>query len=93
MQRVGSREFKNRMARYIRAVGNGQTLVLTKRGKPVAKVGPPDTVEPGEEDTWERLRELEARGLIRLGRGKLKPFRPVKSTGKPASQMIIEDRR
>ncbi len=42
MQRVGSREFKNRLGRYLRAVRNGQTLLVTDRGKPVAKVCPPE---------------------------------------------------
>ena len=93
MQRIGSREFKNRLGRYLRAVRQGKTLVITDRGTPVAKVGPPDNIEAEVTDEWRRLEELEAQGLLRLGRGKLKPFRPVKNTGKPASQMIIEDRR
>ena len=41
----------------------------------------------------ERLEELEAQGYIRLGRGKPAKFRAVKSRGKLASEMIIEDRR
>ena len=93
MQRVGSLEFKNRMGRYLRSVRQGNTLVITDRGTPVAKVGPPDAVEPTEEDIWARLQELEACGLIRLGTRPLKRFRPVPGRGKPASQMIIEDRR
>jgi prevent-host-death family protein len=92
MEKVGSREFKNRMGRYLRAVRQGKTLVITDRGTPVAKVGPPDTEEPAEQDIWARLKELEAEGLVRLGRGKLQPFSPVKNTGRPGSQMIIEDR-
>jgi prevent-host-death family protein len=93
MQRIGSREFKNRMGRYLRAVRKGKTLVITDRGKPVAKVGPLEDAPPETTDIWARLEELESQGLIQLGRGTLKPFRPVKNTGKPASQMIIEDRR
>ncbi|HTT32852.1 MAG TPA: type II toxin-antitoxin system prevent-host-death family antitoxin [Methylomirabilota bacterium] len=93
MQKVGSREFKNRLGRYLRAVRRGETLVITDRGTPVAKVTPADDRPGAQADIWARLEELEAQGLIRLGRGPLTPFRPVKSKGKPASQMIIEDRR
>ena len=39
MKSVGSREFKNRRGRYMKAVRRGQSLLLTERGKPVAKVG------------------------------------------------------
>jgi prevent-host-death family protein len=93
MQKIGSREFKNRMGRYLRAVRQGKTLVITARGTPVAKVSPPNAIETEERDVWAGLERLEAQGLVRIGKGRLKPFRPVKNTGKPASQMIIEDRR
>jgi len=76
MQRVGTRECKNRLSRYLRAVRAGQTLVITARGKAVAKLSP-----TGEEQS-------EARGFIRLGRGRLSKFRAVKSRGKSASEMI-----
>jgi prevent-host-death family protein len=93
MQRVGAREFKNRFGRYLRSVRQGKTLVLTLRGTPVAKVIPAESGEPEGADVWARLEELEAEGIVRIGRGKLKPFSPVKNTGKPGSQIIIEDRR
>ena len=93
MQKVGTRDFKNRLGRYLRSVRQGRTLVLTVRGRPIAKVVPTDNGEPEELDVWAHLEELEAKGLVRVGSGKLKPFSPVKNTGKPGSQMIIEDRR
>jgi hypothetical protein len=40
-----------------------------------------------------RLKELESQGLLRLAKKPLGTFRAVKCKGKPASQMIIEDRR
>jgi prevent-host-death family protein len=93
MQRVGSREFKNRMGRYMRAVRKGQTLLLTDRGKPVAKVSPPDDAARPEASLMDVLRKLEAEGSIRLGTRPLRKFRPIKVKGKPVSQTIIEDRR
>jgi prevent-host-death family protein len=92
MRKVGSRELKNRMGRYLLAVRQGQTLIVTDRGKPVAKLSPTNDAKSQKMSLRERLEELEAQGLIRLGKGRLKKFRAVKSRGKPASQMIIEDR-
>ncbi len=93
MQRVGSREFKNRMGRYMRAVRKGQTLILTDRGKVVARVSPEEDTQTASNDLQKRLKELEAKGLIHLATKPFGKFRAVKSKGKPASQMIIEDRR
>jgi prevent-host-death family protein len=93
MRRVGSREFKNRMGKYLRAVRQGHTLIITDRGKPVAQLGPAPAEDPDSNNLEKRLRELEAQGLIRLARRPMKSFRPVPSRGKPASQMLIEDRR
>lgn len=44
MRRVGTREFKNRLGRYLRAVREGQTFVITARGKAVAKGSPTSEV-------------------------------------------------
>jgi prevent-host-death family protein len=92
MQRVGTREFKNRLSRCLRAVRAGQTLVITARGKAVAKLSPTGEEQSDQNSLRERLEELEARGLIRHGRGRLSKFRAVKSRGKSASEMIIEGR-
>jgi prevent-host-death family protein len=93
MQRVGSREFKNRLGRYLRAVRNGQTLLVTDRGEPVAKVSPPELDGEPQRTFADVLKKLEAEGKIRLPKRPLGRFRPVKIKGKPASQTIIEDRR
>lgn len=93
MQRVGSRELKNRLGRYLRAVRGGQSLIITDRGEPVAKLAPPDNNTAKEDSLKERLKELEAQGLIRMAKRPLGKFRAVKIKGKPASQTIIEDRR
>ncbi len=93
MKTVGSREFKNRMGRYMKAVRRGQSLLLTERGKPVAKIVPPDPEPTAEPTVMEVLKKLEAEGKIRLAKRPLSKFRPVPSRGKPASRMILEDRR
>jgi prevent-host-death family protein len=93
MQKVGSREFKNRLGRYLLAVRKGQTLLVTDRGKPVAKVSPPDENGDSKLTFSDVLKKLEAEGKIRLPKRPLRKFRAVPTRGKLASQMIIEDRR
>ena len=93
MVKVGSREFKNRLGRYLRAVRQGKTLIVTDRGKAVAKVSPPDDDSATGPTLDEVFKKLEADGLVRLGKRPLKKFKALPSSGKPASEMIIEDRQ
>jgi prevent-host-death family protein len=93
MQRVGSRELKNRLGRYLLAVRKGQSLIITDRGKAVAKLIPADQASGSELTFSEVLKKLEADGKIRLPRRPFRKFRAVPTRGKPASEMIIEDRR
>jgi prevent-host-death family protein len=92
MKTVGSREFKNRMGQYMRAVRRGQTLLVTDRGKAIAKVSPVSEADRSDNDLSEILKRLESEGKIRLGTRPMKPFRGVPGRGKLASEMIIEDR-
>jgi prevent-host-death family protein len=90
-QTVGSRELKLRLGTYLRRVRNGQRLVVTAHGQPVAEL------RPIEADTSidAILVELEARGMVtRPTRKGFTPFTPVKcrGTGKTASQIVIGDR-
>lgn len=92
MKKVGCRELKNRQGHYMKRVRRGETLLVTARGKTIARLEPARDGSPGEITLDERLRELEAQGHLRLGTRPFEPFRPVRAKGKPASQMIIEDR-
>jgi antitoxin (DNA-binding transcriptional repressor) of toxin-antitoxin stability system len=92
MRKVGSREFRSRMGQYLQAVRKGQTLITSDRGA-VAQVAPAVEKGPAANTLEEGLKELDAQGLIRLAKGRLRKFRAVKSRRNPASQMIIEDRR
>jgi prevent-host-death family protein len=93
MRKVGSREFKNRLGQYLAAVRKGQTLLITDRGQPVAKLSPPDAEGDPVDSLEARLKELEAQGFIRLPKRPMKSFKAIPSRGKLASDMIIEDRR
>jgi len=93
MQKVGSREFKNRLGRYLDAARKGKSLIITDRGTPVAKVSPPDPEQHSETLLRARLQELEAQGFIRLAKRPLGRFKPLRLSGRPLSQALIEDRR
>jgi prevent-host-death family protein len=92
MKKVGSREFKNRQGYYLRQVRKGETVLVTDRGKPVAKLIPIEPKAASNSGLEERLRELARQGHLRLGRRPFARFEPVRAKGKPASRMIIEDR-
>ena len=94
MKTVGSRELKNRLGRYLKMVGQGETLVVTDRGKPVARILPPAGKEQETATAEDVLRRLASEGYVRRAKGSLKrrTFRPILTRGKSASQMIIEDR-
>ena len=92
MRTVGSRELKNRLGRYLGLVGRGESIIVTDRGKPVARLVPP---EPEPETTFsveDLLRRLEAEGHLRRGTRPFRRFKPIRVKGKPMSQMILEDR-
>ena len=93
MQKVGSRELKNRLGRYLGQVKKGKTITVTDRGKPVARLIPTGERDEQTQSVDDLLRRLEAEGHLRLATKPFKRRKLVPSRGKPASQMIIEDRR
>lgn len=93
MQRIGTREFKNRLGQYLRQVRKGRSLVITDRGKPVAQVSPVPVPDAGDSELIAVLKSLEAQGKLRLPTKPLRKSRPVASRGKLTSRIIIEDRR
>ena len=60
MQRVGVRELRNQVASVIRRAADGERIIVTVDGAPVAQLGP---LEPTGEPT---LDDLAAAGLVRL---------------------------
>jgi prevent-host-death family protein len=75
---VGVRELHDRLSRYVQHVKEGGEVVVTMRGRRVARLVPVEDVDP--------LADLRARGLVReptaprtprAGRGRLRAARPV----------------
>ena len=93
MKKVGSRELKNRLGKYLAQAKKGRTIVVTDRGEPVAQLGPIQNNGKSEDAIEARLRELAAAGHIRLPRRPFRDFKPIKVKGKPLSRMIVEDIR
>jgi prevent-host-death family protein len=94
MEVVGIKELKNKLTYYLRLTRQGNKIVVTDRGSPVAIIRSVDEIEENE-DVEERLASLAKRGMVRLPvkRGKFKKFKAIQVPGKPASEIIIEERR
>src|SRR5438093_687649 len=54
---VGVRELHDRLSRYVQHVQDGAEVVVTMRGRRVARLVPVDEIDP--------LADLRARGLVR----------------------------
>jgi prevent-host-death family protein len=88
---VSTRELRTRLARYLRLVRAGKTLVVTDRGRPIAELRP---VQRGGDDEEEILRELAALGKVTLASGEpFPPLDPVRLRGAALSATIVEDRQ
>ncbi len=87
MDRVGVRELRQNLSVYLRRVKSGQSLDVTERGRPVARLEP--IVE--EDDP---LAALERQGrVVRRGLGDLSTVRPLPlKLERPLSDMLAEMR-
>jgi prevent-host-death family protein len=87
---VGARELKVRLGSYLRRVRQGQALVVTDRGRPVAELRPMPRI--GRDAV---LARLEAEGSVtRPTKRGLSPFRPIElERGASLSSAVLQDRR
>lgn len=88
--RVGVRELRQNLSRYLRRVASGERLEVTERGKPVAVLGPVP-------ESTTALGRLVASGRARPAHGDLldlaPPRGPVTTKGTDALRELREDRR
>jgi prevent-host-death family protein len=97
---VPIRELKARLSRYLRAASAGKDIVVTSRGKPVARIiplAPPkaDSKSPSREELIERMKALMPE--VRIGTGKVplgsaRPIR-IKPGQKTMAEIVSEGRR
>jgi prevent-host-death family protein len=93
MKHAAVAELKASLSRYLAGVKAGDEVVITERGKPIAKIVP---MPAGGNDEERRLRELESRGLVRLGTGRLpRAFWNMPRASDPAAEIrraLVEER-
>ncbi len=85
---AGIRELKSRLSSLLRQVKAGETVVITERGKPIARIVP--MAQPAEQ----RLRHLAEAGLIVWNGDRLQPLAPVaRVQGRhTVAGLVLEDR-
>ena len=84
---VGVRELHDRLSRYVQHVRDGGAVVVTMRGRRVARLVPVEEVDP--------LAELRARGLVReptAPRGPRARRARLKGAGR-VSDLVADQRR
>lgn len=85
-QEVGVRALRNALSRYLAAVRDGQELIVTDHGKPIARIVPVSR-------SLDRLAELVAQGKVRPARpGSRYDPEPLETAG-PVSDLILDQRR
>jgi antitoxin (DNA-binding transcriptional repressor) of toxin-antitoxin stability system len=88
------REFKARLSHYLKRAEAGETVIVTSRGRPIARLsGPPPTEGKPISATELRRRLRDLPGII-PAQGSPGLPRPIKSVkrGKPVSDIVLEDR-
>ena len=92
MTSVGIKELKNNLSRYLALVKEGEDILITERGKVIARIIQEDA---DNKSLREALIPLFVKGLVTLPSRKLDSDieMPHEVPGKLLSEMVIEDRR
>ncbi len=92
MKSTGIKELKNQLSRYLTYVKRGEDVVITERGRVIARIIQENPQKPS---LRQELHQLITQGLITFPTSKIdrKVPDPVEISGRPVSEMAIEDRR
>ena len=92
MLTAGIKEFKNKVSHYLSFVKNGEDVLISERGKVIARV---IKEEPQNTSLRQVLHPLIMRGLVTFPKKELNKDvpEPIRVQGKPVSEMVIEGRR
>jgi prevent-host-death family protein len=87
--KVGIRELKENLSKYMTKVKSGQTIIITDHGKPVGRI------IPEGQSLEERIEALRKAGVIAWSGKKLKRIKPpaVNRSDKLVSDIVIEMRK
>ncbi len=89
MTTVGVKILKDQLSRYLPLASDGERIVMTDRGRPIAQLTGIET-----NDETRQASDLVEAGLASWDGGKPKgSANPPKVRGKTAAEMMIEDRR
>lgn len=86
---VGVRELRNGLSAYLRRARRGETMLVTDRGRPVARIVPPDMPET----LVQAIREGRVIPPRRPWSGPPRPVLPYRKGSKLLSDLVIEQRR
>ena len=87
---VGIREVKNGLSRYLSRVKAGETITITERGVPVARLVPVENRLPAGAEELLQNGDASWRG----GKpGSASPVSPRHKSAKTLGEMVAEDRR
>jgi prevent-host-death family protein len=93
MGAVGIKELKNSLTRYLRRCKDGEEVIVTERGNPIALIQPIKAANKAV-TLDAKLARVAAQGLVTLPTRKLsRRVRAISVSGKPISKSILDDRR
>lgn len=84
-EEVGVRELHDRLSEYLQRVERGQEVLVTRRGRPVARLSAAEFRDP--------LAELAERGLVRLPKRRRSTRKARVRAKEPVSDLVAAQRR
>ncbi len=94
MATINTRALKDQLSGYLHRAEQGEQVIVTRSGKPVAALVPISQIEEADEEAL--MADMARRGLARLPRSTTRraiPKKGLRVGGTSVAQMVIEDRR
>ena len=94
MRSIGVRELKAHLSRILRVVQDGETVLITDRGRVVAELRRPDGGTFAESRSERAMARLAASGELRIAERAAEPYRasPLSSPGGTARDLLGSER-
>ena len=93
---ISVRELKSRLSEYLRKVAAGEEVVVTSRGKEVARLVPPRSRRRAAESEAELIARFRSLPWVRPGSGKRprlpKPVIRIRKGEKTLAEIVSEER-
>jgi len=93
---ISVRELKSRLSEYLRKVATGEEVVVTSRGKAVARLVPPRSRRRSASVEAELIAHFRSLPWVRPGSGEKptlpKPLIRIKKGEKTLSEIVVEER-